>query len=539
MKPRQGLSLSHFKKIHEDDHSATLQHPNGHKVVIAKNALNPKLKNDLAQLPMHFYDGGDTQASSQPDPNAEPDLNSMSDNRSPASDQNSQQAPQDPSLANSFGQSVGRNLKTLYDLSTAGPKYAGSVAKDFVRGVGGNEQDSTSDTGRNPSASQVNTPAPLPPATQNTGFQLPSNNSEVAGLNTGYGQQLAAAREQQEASKAEGQARDLADQKYIESVNAVNQNMQSLKSKHDAESAAVIKDWNNGYINPNHFMENQSTPAKVSTAIGLILGGIGGGLLHQENPALKFLNSQIDRDIESQKATAGNKLTMLGVMRQKYNSDVDALAATRTAGLDIYGAELKKAADSTTDPRAKAIADQAQGIINVEKAKTMAPVLQNQAIYQGIKEGKVDPIQGIQWKIPPGHDQDEAQKEISKAMEVEKLRGDLQSSFNDLNSRFLGGALSPAARQSAMNTFAGPLGHMATGRYNQEEAQNQANALLKGILESKDTTQVKQQRLNQFFDSFRNEPVLIKYAGSGYNIVPKGYGSRNAPTPNPNAMKPR
>ena len=43
--------LSQYKKVAEDDRSATLEHPLGHKIMIAKNVLSPKFKADLQKLP--------------------------------------------------------------------------------------------------------------------------------------------------------------------------------------------------------------------------------------------------------------------------------------------------------------------------------------------------------------------------------------------------------------------------------------------------------------------------------------------------------
>lgn len=60
------LDLSKFKKHSEDMHTATLQHPAGHKITIAKSALTPKMREQLSQLKPHIDskpkkmdDGGD------------------------------------------------------------------------------------------------------------------------------------------------------------------------------------------------------------------------------------------------------------------------------------------------------------------------------------------------------------------------------------------------------------------------------------------------------------------------------------------------
>lgn len=47
------LDFSKFKKIFEDDKNTHLQHPKGHTIIVAHIALSPKLKKQIADLPMH------------------------------------------------------------------------------------------------------------------------------------------------------------------------------------------------------------------------------------------------------------------------------------------------------------------------------------------------------------------------------------------------------------------------------------------------------------------------------------------------------
>jgi len=47
------LDFSKFKKIFEDDKNTHLKHPKGHTIIVAHVALNPKLKKQIADLPMH------------------------------------------------------------------------------------------------------------------------------------------------------------------------------------------------------------------------------------------------------------------------------------------------------------------------------------------------------------------------------------------------------------------------------------------------------------------------------------------------------
>ena len=70
----------------------------------------------------------------------------------------------------------------------------------------------------------------------------------------------------------------------------------------NTERAKLQADISTGKIDPQHYIGSMSTSEKLSTAFGLILGGIGAGAIGQQNPALAYLNKQIDNDIEAQKA---------------------------------------------------------------------------------------------------------------------------------------------------------------------------------------------------------------------------------------------
>ena len=116
----------------------------------------------------------------------------------------------------------------------------------------------------------------------------------------------------------------------------------TLNHQQDIEDA--YQDYKEGRINPNQFMESMSSGQRVMTAIGLILGGISAGMTGQENPAMKFLQSQIDRDIESQRINLQRKGTLLGVLRDKYGSMKDAMEMTKLYNAKIYAGKMQEQA---------------------------------------------------------------------------------------------------------------------------------------------------------------------------------------------------
>lgn len=134
----------------------------------------------------------------------------------------------------------------------------------------------------------------------------------------------------------------------------------------EKEGKLLYDDLKTQKINPNAYIDNMGTKEKVGTAIGLILGGMGSGLLHQENSALKFLQKQIDNDIESQKINLNNKSTLMGALHQRYGSAIAAQKAYENARLMQLNSSLQTAAIKNGSLSAQSNANIASGPINAK-----------------------------------------------------------------------------------------------------------------------------------------------------------------------------
>jgi hypothetical protein len=128
-----------------------------------------------------------------------------------------------------------------------------------------------------------------------------------------------------------------------------NQNLNSIMQ----ESNNIAEDIKNTKIDPNHFLGNKDTWSKVQMGIGLILGGIGGGITGQANPALQFLNKQIDNDIEAQKANLGKKQSLLASNMQLYKDYQAAAGATKAQMADLFTKQLEQQALKQGGPLAQ------------------------------------------------------------------------------------------------------------------------------------------------------------------------------------------
>lgn len=134
-------------------------------------------------------------------------------------------------------------------------------------------------------------------------------------------------------AKAEAQKADAMAgfyQKHLDSMKALEDRRVQETQAAQTSIDKLIGDIQGSKIEPDRFWSSKSTGQKIATALGMVLSGLGSGLSRQPNMAAEFLNKQIDRDIEAQKADLGRKETLLGFMFKKYGNIQDASTAAKS-----------------------------------------------------------------------------------------------------------------------------------------------------------------------------------------------------------------
>lgn len=191
--------------------------------------------------------------------------------------------------------------------------------------------------------------------TQPAGSQalLPNGSMNAPGT-AQLGQQANEAQRNVDIAKGKSQAN--IEQGYIDGVAQNQRRQQDLLdnvNKHTNDFAQYMQQ---NPIDPNHYIESKSTLGKATTALGLILGGFGGGANGGagNNPAVDFLNKQIDRDIQAQHARVDQQKTILGAYQQLYGQGDAALAATKASMIDIYNHKALQLAAQLGTPQAQA-----------------------------------------------------------------------------------------------------------------------------------------------------------------------------------------
>lgn len=170
------------------------------------------------------------------------------------------------------------------------------------------------------------------------------------------GQELKGAKEQQAIDAQKAQQAIPIDQQQLAAEQQRNDLLQAngnLINKATSDYANWMA--NNGKIDPQHFAQSMPDAQKVTTALGLIIGGFGGGFSGTgNNPAQNWLNAQQDKDIQAQQQTIENKKTVLGAYQQLFNDNNTAVNATRISDNNKQMIQAKQIADQLGTAQAQA-----------------------------------------------------------------------------------------------------------------------------------------------------------------------------------------
>ena len=281
----------------------------------------------------------------------------------------------------------------------------------------------------------------------------------------------------------------------------------------------------NGHIDPNHYLNNMGTGQRIASALGMIIGGAGAGLSHQQNLAAAFIDKQIDNDIGAQMANLNTKKSLLGFNLQRTQNLNASTALTKAMIYDMTASQLEQNKNQAIaglpgkPGLAEANYNKAVGDLNIKAFQH----LQQAAIFQTLQQHQQPGAQaqpGVDKQrfnlmehsgFIPKEDVEAANKESQKYDENEALRGEWQSQFNHLNSQPLAGLLHPGDRASAINDIAGRIQHISEGRFNENQAKALAKTYLPAPFNFPSTVNNKRTRAQVFFHTQGQTPTLDRY----------------------------
>jgi hypothetical protein len=214
-------------------------------------------------------------------------------------------------------------------------------------------------------------------------------NDYMSSMNKSLGMEQAAIGKQAEGERqlAQGQLGVL--QKQQEDLQRVQADYDQRYNAINDETQKAAKDLAEGKIDPKHYWNEKSAMGKVSSVIGLILGGIGSGLTGQENAAAKYMNNMIDKDIQAQTAEMDKKKNLMSFNMRRLGDLRAAQAATAAMHLQSFQNQLLQETAKSQDPLIQARAMQANAQIERKKAdyQRQATIYSAMASGQGNNQG--------------------------------------------------------------------------------------------------------------------------------------------------------
>jgi hypothetical protein len=328
--------------------------------------------------------------------------------------------------------------------------------------------------------------------------------------------------EQAQSIAREAAAKGALGQQQAKAYGQNAQNLQDLQNQYQQRQTdlmgkidAATQDFSNGHINPNHYMENMSTAGKISSAIGLILGGIGGGLTGQGNPAAQFLQNQIDRDIDSQKANLGKKETLLSSYFKEFGNMQDATAMTKATQMSILASQIEKAGAQSQNPIERERATQQANQLRLQIAPMVSEAgIRQTLLSQGNQQQGNSDLDAFKARyLAPKGKEEQTEKDLKEFQDLRSAKANALRAFDEANSEntLANRTLSPIQTQKRVESALAPViaetAKFAVGKFT--EADNSAIKNTFNTQWANPETVAKQRRdLAAIYDNKMNYPSL-------------------------------
>lgn len=549
------LRLNDFRKIVDNDNSAVLQHAkHGHKVTLAKPALSLRMRGEIAAMPIHLFSGGNgkEELPAELTPQEEPMMSEQPSDQMMTQNTNAvpqevpaanQPPPIDPKIA-AIREQYNRHVVGNFDPNqqiqhipgitfgpngeipnTVHPDIWSSASNDINAAGDKAEEDKKDQAAQIEEENKARTlaGAPLlpvpqglatdtkkPTASVDQGSIAPKTDSTSLDLyKQGQGFQLTGMAGEAEAQSQAAQDKysaAVAQEKALSDIHAKSQqNIQHVADDIDS----TVKDINDSHINPNHYLEGQGTLGRIAIGIGLMVSGLGAGMSGQKNLAAEYLNQQIDRDINAQKANLGKKETVLSAYYKKYGNMIDAERAAYATQNAVYAAKIEQAAAKATSPLVKSQLLQHAGEFYQKSALNAKQI----AFSLGAQSSDADPAMKIAM-LAPAEKQEKLQKDYEDASNKITMRDQALKGFDLVNeaetpSKVLHSLVSGQGEQ--MNAGIDELAKDDVGKVN-EAVRDDYRAQFKP--RKSDTPFARKQRRQAYIDAWNSKiykPSLIPY----------------------------
>lgn len=524
------LNFSHFNKISEDDKKAVLRHPKGHVITIAKQALSPKMRSQLDRLPLNRADGGDESVDG-----SQVEMPPQAPMASQMPSINIFTAPQ-PNASNArtgmpVYEGAGANPSPLNFTSPEAkvPNAPIDQASQFLNRKFNPEYKPVGNVTPQSEQPDLQTQPQQAAAPQNPSIlqqRQPTQdvaNPDLATAQTYEDAYMGGLNKQVSGEQALANAQGVQGQQEAAILNQRSNYLQQAQQDfmkhyqplHD-EAQAVVEDLKNSKINPNQFWDNKSTFSKITTALGMIVAGAGAGAIGQENPLMKYLNQQIDRNIDAQMNGINNKKNVLSALNHQMGNLHDATQMFKSINLDMYASELGEIAAQTKSPVAQAEAQKRIGELQKESAAIRSQIAGKKVMAQMAGgPGGLDPSMMVRMRVPENRQQ-EAYKEVKDQQNINAINKNAMESFDNVAkmqtvwSRLMDPIQSASRIDAEWDPMIDKITKLNEGRVTPITVE-MINSLKPLVRDDQGTLNIKRQKLLRLLSGERSSPVLDSY----------------------------
>lgn len=177
-------------------------------------------------------------------------------------------------------------------------------------------------------------------------------------------------------------------------------------------------------IDPDRYIHSMSTPAKIASGIGMIIGAMGTGFGAQ-NMGAKVLQDAIDNDIEAQKNDQTKNMNLWKMNHEAMRDEMAATLATQNQMMTMLKTKVDRAAAMNGAP----LAMQNAKLLNSQIDQKIADNRFKMSLMDPAN-GETDPAVKVQFLVPQQH-QPEVFKEIKRAQDVHAVANDILAAYDE------------------------------------------------------------------------------------------------------------
>lgn len=391
------MDFSKLKKLHSDDKFTTLVHPHGHTIKVAHDKLAPEHKEALQKLEkfqgedgvQYFAEKGLVEPN-KPEEDLKLNMQAL-ENPISVGKVEIPSTKKQPDAIDTAMTDLGMQSPMQQPLSDS------TKISDMVPNM------------PNPALDEANKPSNFEfGQQQQPQMQMP----QMPDINRGLEMQKNAYQTiGQEQAKSFAAQQDI-QARHAQTMQNLNDETQRNLAEYQQASEPILQAMKNNEIRPDAYYADKSTMGKVSTAIGLLLGGIGAGATGH-NVALEFLNKNIDRNIEAQKANISRQHTILGALQQKFQDSQSANLMTKAIMQEKLVSDIQQQAAKLGTATAQQQAALAIGPLQQQIDQNKMIAARREALLGGYAQNKVPPSMLVSEMVPEKH-QTEAFKEVKE-----------------------------------------------------------------------------------------------------------------------------